>query len=307
MHQSYMIASSLFSTTLTLPTPPDFSFWRTAHSHGWCDLPPFGFDKNKHTLFRLLNLKDGKVVHCTLRGSRREVTIDIQSSQKLTARQSIEILDQLSHCLQLSSDLTEFQRESKRYPEFRWIAKARAGRLLRSPTVFEDVVKMICTTNCSWALTEVMVERLTREFGERFNGSATFPEPEAIAVAQEKFIRKNIHAGYRSPYLIEFAQRVASGDLDVESWIASPLPTEELYEQVVSIKGVGEYAAGNILRLLGRHDYLALDSWLRGKFAELHYGGRKVSDRTIHRHYARFGKWKGLFLWLEATKDWFDA
>ncbi|MGB2867018.1 MAG: Fe-S cluster assembly protein HesB [Bacteroidota bacterium] len=302
-----MVKPPLFSSSLSLLTPPDFSFWRTAHSHGWCDLPPFGFDKEKELLFRLLSLDDGTIAHCTLRGIPDKVIVDVQSERKLTKQQYAEVLSQLSHCLFLTSDLTDFHRESKRYPEFRWIAKVRAGRLLRSPTVFEDVVKMLCTTNCSWALTAVMVENLNREFGDHFNGSATFPKPEAIAGARESFIRKKIHAGYRSPYLIEFAERVASGNLDVESWATSPLPTEELYEHVVSVKGVGEYAAGNILRLMGRHDYLALDSWLRGKFAEMHYGGRKVNDRTIHRHYARFGQWKGLFLWLEATKDWFNA
>ncbi|MGH2568790.1 MAG: DNA-3-methyladenine glycosylase family protein, partial [Bacteroidota bacterium] len=73
------------------------------------------------------------------------------------------------------------------------------------------------------------------------------------------------------------------------------LHTGELFKQVRSVKGMGDYAAGNIMKLLGRYDYLGLDSWVRGKFSSLHKNGRTVSDKTIERHYARYGKWKGFF------------
>jgi len=39
------------------------------------------------------------------------------------------------------------------------------------------------------------------------------------------------------------------------------LTTEALFQELRSIKGVGAYSAGNILKLLGRYDYLGLDSW----------------------------------------------
>jgi hypothetical protein len=48
---------------------------------------------------------------------------------------------------------------------------------------------------------------------------------------------------------------------------------------------VGPYAAGNLLKLLGHYDYLAIDSWCRMKFFELHKGGRKVLDKTIEKFY----------------------
>jgi 3-methyladenine DNA glycosylase/8-oxoguanine DNA glycosylase len=167
---------------------------------------------------------------------------------------------------------------------------------------------MICTTNCSWSLTEVIVGNLTALLGKRFDsGFSTFPRPVALAGVSEAFLRTHIKAGYRSPYLLELAERVAGGKLDLESWRSSPLPTDELFKQVRSIKGVGPYAAGNLLKLLGRYDYLGLDSWVRSQFYALNKGGRRVSDKTIERHYARFGKWRGLFFWLEMTHDWYGS
>ncbi len=192
--------------------------------------------------------------------------------------------------------------------EFEWIARQGAGRMLRSPTVFEDLVKMICTTNCSWALTQKMVTGLVQNLGrEAKDGRRTFPTPEAMALMPEKFYVNEVRAGYRAPYLKELADRVASATLNVEEWLASPLTTADLVKQIKSVKGAGDYAAENLLRLLGRYDGLALDSWTRAKFFKVRNNGRKASDKKIARYYSRFKEWRGLVLWCDMTRDWFDG
>jgi len=113
-----------------------------------------------------------------------------------------------------------------------------------------------------------------------------------------------VKAGYRAPYLLELAERVASRKLDVESWRSSTLSTGDLLKEIRAIKGIGPYASENILRLLGRYDYLGLDSWVRARYYEIHHHGRKVKDGTIERRYARYGKWRGLLFWFEMTKTW---
>lgn len=132
-----------------------------------------------------------------------------------------------------------------------------------------------------------------------------FFRPRAIASVNEKYLRREIRAGYRAPYLLELANRIESGGLNLESWKQQELTTDELFRKVSEIKGVGPYAAGNLLKLLGRYDFLAIDSWCRTKFFELHKDGRKVSDKTIEKFYDHYGKWRGLFFWLDVTKDWY--
>src|SRR4029434_2242226 len=100
------------------------------------------------------------------------------------------------------------------------------------------------------------------------------------------------------------AENVASGKLDPESWLASDMPTHELKKEIKGVKGVGDYAAENLLKLLGRYDGLALDSWTRARFFELRNKGRKANDKKIARYYARFNKWRGLALWCDVTRDW---
>jgi 3-methyladenine DNA glycosylase/8-oxoguanine DNA glycosylase len=296
------------TSTLTIRTPAAFGFWPTVYSHGWCALPPFRVDKEAKALERVLTVRDGTLVDCRLRQGRNgNIAVELRSAEELSPSQKQEVKAQLGACLRLEQDLSEFYALARREVEFRWVPRAKAGRLLRAPTVFEDVVKMICTTNCSWSLTEIMVGNLVSKLGrESVTGNSGFPTPEALADVNESFLRKEIRSGYRSPYLMEFALSVAEGKLDPESWRSSSLPTQELFKTVRSVKGMGDYAAGNIMKLLGHYDYLGLDSWVRGKFSEIHKNGRKVSDRTIERTYRRFGVWRGLFFWLEMTRDWYN-
>lgn len=296
---------STVQTTLRIRTPPTFDFWRTALSHGWLDLPPFSHDREGKVLGRLLRLPDGTLAACRLSSSARTVSIGASSLVPLGASQRREIIRQIRTCLRLDEDFSAFHAAARRLPSCRWIALRKAGRLLRAPTVFEDVVKMICTTNCTWALTKIMVNRIVRRFGEPFpDGQFSFPTPASLAAATEQELRKHCTTGYRAPYILGLATTVASGKLAIEEWRANDVPTEELFRKLREIRGVGPYAAGNILKLLGRYEYLGLDSWVRGRYSELHARGRTVKDTTIERAYARFGRWKGLFFWLEMTREW---
>jgi len=291
---------------IEISVPNNFNFWRTVYSHGWCALPPFEVDKKNNYLKRILELSDGKKlvakIYQSLKGK-----LNIIPTQKLSAAEKRELTSQVSACLRLDEDYSEFYSDAREHEDFKWIPKAGAGRLLRAPTVFEDVVKMICTTNCSWALTEVIVENLCKKLGSKIdNGGWTFPRAETIANVTEKYLRREIRTGYRSPYLLELSKRITKREIDTELWRNSSIPTVNLFEEVRSVKGIGPYAAGNILKLLGRYDYLGIDSWCRKKFFEIHRNGRIASDKVIEKHYKQFGKWKGLFFWMDVTKHWYE-
>ena len=289
---------------ITIKTPVDFSFQRTVLSHGWCALPPFEFDKNSWTLVRVL---DGGSRPVTVRISSTAGGLKVNASRRLGKRATEKAVRDVRHMFRLDDDLQDFYRTTTGEPEFSWIAQEGAGRLLRSPTVFEDLVKMICTTNCSWSLTEKMVGAFVSELGEESDdGRKSFPKAEAMARKPEKFFRDKIRAGYRAPYLKELAQRVATGALDVESWLTNDEPLADLIKEMKSVKGVGNYAAENLLKLIGRYDGLALDSWTRAQFARSRNHGRVASDKKIARFYARFDSWRGLVLWCDMTRHWLD-
>jgi len=290
---------------ITLATPRDFSFKRTIISHGWCELLPFKIDEEKWQLSRTLEVEDAKPVTITISSARQALRVN--TSRRLSQAAAKKVVADVRHMLRLDDNITAFYRLLVADHDFNWIPTQGAGRLLRSPTVFEDLVKMICTTNCSWALTQKMVTGLVENLGrESSNGDRTFPTPEAMALMPLKFYVNEVRAGYRSEYLKLLADRVASGELDVEAWLTSPLSTAELMKELRGVKGVGPYAAENLLKLLGRYDGLALDSWTRAKFFSVRNNGRKTTDKKIARYYSRFKEWRGLALWCDMTRDWIE-
>ena len=282
--------------TKLISTPKDFNFDLTVRSHGWYSLPPFKLDEDRNTLSYTFARADGKPVLAVISNAEEGVRIDLDRA----VRDKSPVVEKVRHILRLDDDLNEFYSEFCSENELQWIRERGAGRLLRSPTVYEDLVKTMCTTNCSWTLTEKMVSNLVNLLGE----GAYFPSPEKMAEQGEGFYRNEIKAGYRSPFFVELAHSVASKSLDPEAWLTSGLPTDELKKQIKSVKGIGDYAAENMLKLLGRYDGLALDSWLRGQFYKKHNSNKVCSDKKIEKRYSKYGEWKGLAIWCDMTEHW---
>jgi len=291
---------------MTIQFPADFNLHITINSHGWYDLPPFQANEQLTELQTVISLSKQKHVQVRIRESNSGIDIDpLNKKIRLSKTEKEKIKNIVRSMLRIEERLDEFYQLCKKEKHLRWVPKRRAGRILRSPTAFEDIVKMMFTTNCSWSLTKIMTGHLTRKLGIKTgDGTFSFPAPETIAKKSEKWLRKEISCGYRAPYLLRLCRDISNKKINVESFRNSELPTEELYWQLRSIKGIGHYAAGNILKLIGRYDYLGIDSWVRTRFSELHKNGRKVSDTAIEKHYDRYGKWRGLICLMEVTSDW---
>jgi len=185
---------------------------------------------------------------------------------------------------------------------FGWIARRGAGRMLRAPSLFEDAVKVLATTNCTWAVTRNVVVALIA----LFDRGGAFPDAEFLAGVKESRLKKEARLGYRAPYLAAFAERVASGKLDLARWEDPALGDDELEAEIRANPGFGPYAAGTLGRLLGRHRALGLDSWSRKKVAALRFRGRAVKDARVERFYRPFGRFSGLAFWLDVTRDWHE-
>ena len=293
-------------TTLFLEMPENFNFATTVYSHGWSELLPFELDiENWRLNYVFKNEHLSQPVSATVCSEDGKLKIEI-SDDKLNEKASAKILRDVQHILRLDDDLKDFYRLTKKEKRLAWMAEKNAGRILRSPTVFEDLIKTVCTTNCSWSLTKKMVSNLVEKLGEPTeNCKRAFPTAEAMASVSPDFYREEIRAGYRSPYFAEIAEAVTAGKINPEAWLNTDLPTQELKKEMKKVKGVGDYAAENLLKLVGRYDGLALDSWLRAQFYKKHNKEIVCSDKEIEKFYERFGSWRGLAIWCDMTERWF--
>ena len=293
-------------TLVRLPLPPDYSFDGVVRSHGWYDLPPFSYDREKGVLRTCVaggslapargKSRTAFAVAFRVRGGRLEAESDLPDRAAL-ARMARRVFS-------LDVNLGGFARTISGEPALaRALAQGR-GRMLRAPTPFEDAVKMLFTTNCTWAATKGMVVRAIAELGAE---GRAFPTAEAVAAVPVSRLRTKIRCGYRAEGLALLARRVARGKLDLPLWERAEIPAEEVRAAILSEHGFGPYAAEGLLRILGRHDFLAIDSWVRQEYRRRYPGPRGTTDRAIARRYARYAAHRGLALWLDMTSHWHET
>jgi 3-methyladenine DNA glycosylase/8-oxoguanine DNA glycosylase len=285
--------------------------FRAINSHGFADLPPMRLDESQRILEATIPIPAARPRRVRIgSGVRGGARVDVHGSVP-SARLGGRILDGVRHVLRLDADLSGFYAKTAEDPDLAWVA-AGAGRMLRSPTVFEDVVKTICTTNCSWALTTKMVTAMVSELGEPPVGvrgrplENAFPSPAAMADQPERFYREVVRAGYRAPHFVKLSRAVADGALDLEGLgraSREDLPDEDVERALLELPGVGPYAAAHIMMTIGRDSRLILDSWSRPTYAKL-VGKRTVTDAAIARRFRPYGDHAGLAFWLFVTRDW---
>jgi 3-methyladenine DNA glycosylase/8-oxoguanine DNA glycosylase len=285
--------------TLTLP-PMDLGL--VVRSHGWYDLPPFEWDAKEKTL-GLIFLEGESPVRVEVAEQPGGLVAIAKALEDLSSNVPSEavVVRALERVLDLKADLSSFHSLCAGDPRFAWVARRGAGRILRAPTLFEDAVKVLATTNCTWSLTKIMVKNLI----DRFDRGGAFPDAQFVAGLPPRVLAA-AKWGYRAPYLAAFARRVASGKLDLARWEDPGLPDEEVEKEIRAEKGFGPYAADTMGRLLGRHRKLGLDTWSRKKVATLRFRGRAVKDVRVVRFYAPFGRHAGLAFWLDMTRDWHE-
>jgi N-glycosylase/DNA lyase len=287
-----------------LDVPADFDFAATAYSHGWCVLAPFAWDDAARVLQVVLRVPGGstRVAFAQPGGTgaplRADVVGGVGARAGLDPRQRLAIGAAATRMLGLDKDLGAFRsRCRKAGGTFARAAGAGFGRLLRAPSLFEDVVKILATTNTTWGGTKSMVTKLVTIAG---TGGA-FPTARQVAAVGARRLEKEARWGYRSAYLADFAKAVADGTLDLLRWEKWDGSTEALAREIRAVPGLGPYAVAHVLALLHRHDRIGVDTVFRS-FVHRKYFPRAAkppADRRLLAVYDAWGPWRGLAYWAD--------
>ena len=272
------------------------SFARTIRSHGCATLPPARIEGPPPVYRRHLRV-GARIVEVAMR--ERAGRLVAQTETRLRSSEVERLSELVARMFRLSDDLSPFYALLGRDDPLHWATQG-AGRILASPSVFEDVIKTICTTNCTWSATQRMTAALTEL------GGGAFPEPQTLASTPPSWYAAVARMGYRGAYVRSIAKLVASGALDLEALRdAGPTADDEVERRLLELPGIGPYAAAHVMLLLGRYGRLVLDSWTRPKYLRL-TGRRRAADSSMRRAFARYGPYAGLAFWLFLTRDWIE-
>ncbi|HTT81534.1 MAG TPA: hypothetical protein VMF86_17850, partial [Stellaceae bacterium] len=234
---------------LPLPWPIDLRL--TVASHGWAYLAPWQWEPASGRLARVERIGD------------RVGTIAVTQREPLALDMAWEGF--------ADSDAPEIRRRVGRWVSAEWdpapavaaledafpddaalIARG-GGRLLRCSTFYEDFLKTLLTVNTSWAGTVRMSAALVDG-----PGIGAFPPPATILDEGEERLRAVAKLGFRAPTAIAATRRMLDdGAIDADG---HGDPEKLDHDYLLSLKGIGPYAAAHCRMLLHDFSRIPVDS-----------------------------------------------
>jgi len=291
---------------LSIPVPTDYVLWRDVCSYGYFLLEPNFWDPAAKAFRRVLTLVDPaskpRAVTVTITQTKKAEPLTATVDSKVTNAQATEIRAQVTRMLRLDEDAAHIRAFHKL--DARW-KKLGRGRLLRSPTFYEDVIKTVTSCNVTWPSTIAMNRRLCEHFGEAgASGLRGFPTAQQIARQRPATLRARCGIGYRDARIVELSAMFAKGKLGgvpVEAFEDPATPDDQIREWLIELPGIGPYAAANILQLLGRYGHLPLDTETvrHGRTVLGMKGPSPGIMKRVNAHFAPFGAHAFRAYWFE--------
>lgn len=294
--------------TIKVATPTDYHLARDVCSYGYFVLAPNYWDTKARVLWRVFDLGPRAVLARVSQRTSPGGSLSVWTGEKLTKLEAATLRAQLTRMLRLDESAAHLAQFHALDPRF---APSGKGRLLRSPTLFEDVIKTVTSCNVTWPGTIQMNRRLCEVLGKRAPVAKeapqahAFPTPAKLARANPATLRARCRVGYRDTRLIELARLFtlspARGGVD-EAWLTAPdTPDDVVFKYLVGLPGIGPYAAANIMQLLGRYSRLPLDteSVRHGRTVLGMKGTSAQIMKRVKRHFEPFGPHAFRSYWFE--------
>jgi len=113
-----------------------------------------------------------------------------------------------------------------------------------------------------------------------------FPSSARLAELAEAELRA-CKMGFRAPYLLDTAQAIAAGQLDLAR--LDQLPAEAARAELMSLPGVGRKVADCVLLFAyGQQSAFPVDVWVTKALRQLYFPRRKIKPQRLHRFIAKY-------------------
>jgi 3-methyladenine DNA glycosylase/8-oxoguanine DNA glycosylase len=286
-------------TRLTLAVPRDFDLPRVVCSYGYFLLAPNRWRPQELALGHTFELAPGEP-HASVvvrQPNGRGGPLSVQCDRPLVRGERVRITERLTRMLRMAFD-------ARRWGKLAPVARRRGfGRLFRSATLWEDMVKTITSCNVTWPSTVRMNELLVERVGR-----GAFPSPAAVARWKPERLQRETKVGYRAGRIVKLAQRFESGELDPAWFESSERSVDEVRAAVLALEGFGPYATANVLQLLGWFDHLPIDTETYRLYCKRTGVERpanpKALDAPINAYYEPFRPYRFLAFWFDLWRDY---
>ncbi len=235
----------------------------------------------------------------------------------ITAETALPVSDWtwLTDYLQLGLDLDEvLQTFPNDEPMQAAVAACRGLRLLRQDP-WECLASFILSSTKQIIQIQQIISALCQCYGDPVAApparepAHAFPSAARLAAATESELRA-CKMGFRAPYLLATARRVAAGEIDLPR--LGQLPVERARAGLMGLPGVGEKIADCVLLFAyGRPAAFPVDVWVMKALRRLYFAGQHVTPRRLRQftneHFGLNAGYAQQYLFHYARKKLRDA
>ncbi len=156
----------------------------------------------------------------------------------------------------------------------------RGIRILRQDP-WEAICSFIISQNNNIPRIKGLISALSCEAGEEIGeGVYSFPTAQAVAALGVDRLRE-LKMGFRAPYIIDAAEKVARGELDLAAVAA--LSTDEAEKLLCTVRGIGPKVADCALLFgFSKYDAFPVDVWIKRVIAK--YFDENFDPRGLGRY-----------------------
>ena len=180
-----------------------------------------------------------------------------------------------THYFDLDNDYNKYKRVALKEDEFlNECIKYGKGLKILNQDPFEMLISFIISQRKSIPAIKTSIERLSKVCGKKmqYKDKIYYAFPTPIEIVKNKSKLSSCGLGYRLPYIVEAATKCMNHEIELDSFYK--LSSEELKEELLRIKGVGEKVASCIM-LFAYHriDICPKDVWIN-RVIDKKYNGK---------------------------------
>lgn len=187
----------------------------------------------------------------------------------------------------ISKELTRGDPVMQRAFQYGW-----GLRILRQEP-WECLASYILSSNNNIKNISRTVRYLCRRLGKPLGfGEYSFPTPDEILSQGLKVLNES-KCGFRGRYLLDAAEKVAAGKIDLEA--LGSVPLDEAKKALLSINGVGPKICDCVLLFAyHRMEVFPVDVWIKRAMSYFYFGGKNISFKEAREEgQRRFGALSG--------------
>jgi DNA-3-methyladenine glycosylase II len=252
---------------------------------------------------KLLSIKDEKVLFQVKPGDQKLIVEFLNGEPTAQAKDFVK--NYIVEWFDLETDLKPFYEMASADKLLKHLIQKYYGyRIIGQPDLFESIVWAVLGQQINLQFAYSLKQRFVEQFGERLfwkeQSYFLFPRPELVAQLKDEVLLPLQFSRQKSKYTITIGEAFADGTISKEK--LKGLPLAEAKEQLMRIKGIGNWTANYALMKTFRYpDAFPLeDAGVHNAIKNLKKMDRKPTLDEVRKIFKKYKGWEAyatLYLW----------